>query len=674
MKNGIIVLLCVFMVTTGLNAEELTGNRKVDLGNIIIVPNRIGEFESELPANVSVLDREAIAESNAENIPDLLRGELGINVSDYSGTRKSVLVDIRGFGETASTNVLVLVDGRRVNPMDIAGADWLQIPIETIERVEVLRGAASVLYGDNAVGGVINIVTKKGSSEFKATSGATYGSYDFLSEHAHVSGGVDNFTYSVTSTHGKNHGYRNNSNLWYEDINTKVGYDLSERLTLEFSGGWHKDKYRLPGALYDTDINQKSRRDSVHNNDWASTDDMYALFKVSIEPTLDGEELGTFVWDISYRDRDTASFFDYGGGWITATNHEMDTFGATFKYNYDRELNGNDLSVIAGVDYYDNEDEITGSESNTDGITITKKNYALYALARYELIDNLTFGGGLRRERAEYTFDQAKTTARYIKENPDITSFSTELKYAYASGSNVYASAQKTFRFLATDEWYSTLTPAWGGGLETQLKQQKGMQYELGLKHNYDNMVLVKASPYLMDLENEIYYDPATWANKNHDDTRRLGVEAGLDIDLSELIDLSWLDRAKLSLGYTYQSARFKKGKYSGNYIPAVPKNQWSAGIDMDIFNYLNFALTGNYVGKRYMISDQKNNVERLDDYVLLNGKIAYKTDKLEAFVGINNILNEKYSEYGVTNSAGSAVTFYPSPEMNFICGVTGKY
>ena len=147
------------------------------LEEVVVTATRDVEEIRKIPANVTVITKEEIEQSNAQNRVDLLRDEVGVVVRDFYGNGKTASVDIRGFGETAPLNTLVLVDGRRVNEIDLSGVDWTQIPLDQIERIEIVRGAGSVLYGDNAVGGVINIITKKPEKPFSARVGGAVGSY-----------------------------------------------------------------------------------------------------------------------------------------------------------------------------------------------------------------------------------------------------------------------------------------------------------------------------------------------------------------------------------------------------------------------------------------------------------------------------------------------------------------
>ena len=115
-------------------------------------------------ASNSVITAEDIARSPATTLQDVLSREAGIQIEHAGGNNGATTsVDLRGFGATASSNSLFLLNGRRLNDIDLQGVDFSSIPKDSIERIEITRGnSGAVLYGDGAVGGVINIVTKTG--------------------------------------------------------------------------------------------------------------------------------------------------------------------------------------------------------------------------------------------------------------------------------------------------------------------------------------------------------------------------------------------------------------------------------------------------------------------------------------------------------------------------------
>ena len=153
MKNSFGIILClVLLLLTPFapGAQE----KEVTLEGVVVTGTRDVQEIRKIPANVTVITREEIERSHAQTTVDLLRSQAGVVVNDLRGTGKSVFMDVRGFGEIGPLNVLVLVDGRRVNEIDLSGVDWSQIPLEQIERIEILRGSGSVPYGDNAAAGV----------------------------------------------------------------------------------------------------------------------------------------------------------------------------------------------------------------------------------------------------------------------------------------------------------------------------------------------------------------------------------------------------------------------------------------------------------------------------------------------------------------------------------------
>ena len=182
MKKIFILLFVAFMAMPG-NVHAAA----VDLEPIVVTASRMAQHDYKIAGNVTIIDRAQIQASHAQNVPDILRQALGTFIYDQN-TAKTSTLDIRGFGDTASRNVLVLVNERKINAVDISGPDLLQIPVEAIERIEIIRGAGSVLYGDNAVGGVVNIITKQGKGDLSGRVGGFYGSYDAQGTDLELSG------------------------------------------------------------------------------------------------------------------------------------------------------------------------------------------------------------------------------------------------------------------------------------------------------------------------------------------------------------------------------------------------------------------------------------------------------------------------------------------------------
>ena len=132
-----------------------------DMEPIIVTPTRTAQTENKSSATVYVLSREEIEKSGARTTSDLLRGIPGIQIDDLFGNGTETNISVRGFSSTANANTLVLVNGRRLNHSDTSSPDLHHIFPKDIERIEVLVGSAGSLYGDQAVGGVINIITRR---------------------------------------------------------------------------------------------------------------------------------------------------------------------------------------------------------------------------------------------------------------------------------------------------------------------------------------------------------------------------------------------------------------------------------------------------------------------------------------------------------------------------------
>lgn len=636
-------------------------SQDIELEKIVVTTStRTKEYIKNSPSNITVITQDEIKASGGKTIAEVLKTEVSLNMMDYLPNGKAVNADMRGFGETGLSNVLVLVDGRRINNIDLSGTDWTQIPLSLVERIEVVRGGSSILYGDNASGGVINIITKTPLEKFEFKTEALIGSYNTFGEKAEVSVTKRGFSILGLFDQYRTDGYRINSDLLRSDYTAKIGYKINDNLKTQITFGEHTDKYGLPGYLTDMDIRERGRRSSTTPDDYASSRDYYLKF--DFEGDLN--DLGNFELSLSRRKRDTHSNW-VSSSWIT--ERDTITYSVNPKYTLDKDLFGHKNKFTCGIDFYDAEQDIDEGlySGNPDKITISKKSTGIYLLNQFFIFDNLSVSGGYRHEETKYNFEQEETVKYSAAKIFEEDVFSCALNYTYNEESNAYLSYSDSFRHPLSDEYFSSAAFP-GGGLNLALTPQTARNYEAGFRHYLNKNFLIGLSGYIMKLRNEIYYEPTTWKNSNYDNTVHRGIEFQSNLKLN--------DKIKLFANYAFTNAEFESGSYNDKRIPGVPEHKWSAGLYLNINKNLIFSLTGNYMGEKYSISDQANSLPRMASYLTLDTKISYTKGAFSVFFGINNLLDEEYYEYAVANSTRTYKVYYPSPERNFIIGGSLKF
>ena len=671
MRKGTWMVVFVLLWPVGVFAEDERepSRTRATMEEVVVTGTRFEEKIERIPSNITVIDEEKIKNSNAMTIPDLLRNEEGIVVRDLLGTGKTAQVDLRGFGESAPYNVLVLVDGRRVNEIDLSGVDWTQIPIENIERIEIVRGTGSVLYGDNAVGGVINIITKIPSQELAFSAGTTFGSYSLNADRFSVSGGQGKVTGSLYGSYEATQGYRENNEYRAKDLGGKIILDATDALVFNLSGSYHSDDYGMPGPLPES-ILESDRRKSLDPTDEAETDDYY--LKLGLD--LDLESYGNFVADLSYRDRDIKSDFpDPLFPYVLAS--KLDTWAFTPRHVWRTDLSGHRNSLIVGADFYRSDQDLntySGFLSSVTTLTgvadISKDSYGFYFNDEFSVTDTLILSLGARYEKAEYDLHQIDLSAfplapldETIKDSEP--AYLAGLTWLYDGKSSLFARANRSFRFPLTDELVLFDYVAGKIRVNTELQPQTGDHYEVGIRHEFSPMFQANLTLFHADINDEIYYNRLTFTNENYDETLHQGVEVGGRADLFSHLTLFG--------NYTYEKATFEGGPFDGNEIPAVPQRKFNVGFRLhDIVPGLVFSAVYNYVGSSYLVSDQANQFEKLESYYTIDVKLSYTWKWINAFVGVNNLTDQQYSEYGVVGGFTSIPFFYPAPERNWLAGI----
>jgi len=676
-RYRIVALLLILMVFWFVGPLPAAGQEPVDLGEVVVTATRDSEQERRVPYNVTVITQEDISRTNAQNVADALRTVPGVTVANNTANPKGSSVDIRGFGETGSLNTLVLVDGRRVNQIDISGTDWSQIPLDQIETIEVLRGGGSVLYGDNAVGGIVNIITKKGEGKPSVQAQALGGSYGLNIQKTSSQGSVGDFRYTVHARHENTAGFRDNGNYDGQDYGGSVGYHIGDLIKLDVSGNYHYDKYGLPGPVQDlyTWADMKATK-TPDDHGW--TEDYF----IRLTSELDLKKWGRFIADFSYRNRKNESEFHYVDESFSLPGcmkpeYNIPTFGVNPKWIWEKDLWRFHNKLIAGFDYYFTDSKLKSHDPHpifggdpsmgflSQTADIERQTWALYFHDDFSVLKNLIFSFGYRHEEIEndfrgasyfFTWTSFAGTSSYF-----LNAWEVGLTYLFLENSKVYGRISPVYRYPAIDEYFSVFS-----GLNPFLKPQTGITYEVGVDHYFTKTVRSQLSFFWTELNNEIYYNPLTYTNNNYDKTSHYGLEFS-----AEARPWEWL---KLWANYSYTEARFRGGQYSGNEIPGVPHHKVNFGIGITPLEGLAIDIWANYVGARRFISDQPNVVPKLGDHITANAKVSYTWRFITAFVGVNNIFNEKYSEYGVCNPAIGARNYYPSPGVNFLGGLSVKF
>lgn len=652
----------VALATIGRNAPAASEDA-VRMETVVVTGTRTEQAVQEIPAHVTVIDEEAIENANANNVAELLRSEAAVVVRDLYGNGKVAQVDLRGFGETGPYNTLVLVDGRRVNEIDLSGVDWTQIPLDQIERIEIVRGAGSVLYGDNASGGVINIITRTPDKGFSAAVAGTGGSYGRAKGWARASGGTDQVAAFLSASYDSMNGYRENGYLRTRDVGAKVAYDPTDTLSFNLSGAHHSDDYGLPGPLTEAAY-AADRRQANAPDDGAENTDQY----LKLDTRIDFGALGYLAADLGYRYRDTdEEFVSYS----FSAQRQIDTWSFTPRYVFEKPLFARPNTLIAGADFYWAEmdlDTFYGAPlSPSNRSNVSRDSYGFYLNNDLSVLDNLILSLGARREAVEYDMRQEDLSGFLAPLDDTVdaheNAYSAGLTYLYQEESSVFVRANRSFRFPLTDELVVYDFNSGSIQINPDLHPQRGDHLETGVRHFITPDIEANLTLFQAKIKDEIFYNKDTYTNENHPETLHRGLELGAKARI--------VKHLMLYGNYTYEKATFEKDPYEGRDIPGVPRHRANLGFRLhDFITGMVFSADYNYVGDSYAISDQANAFSKQGSYYTVNARLAYAWKNIKAFVGVNNLTNQDYSEYVVIGGFPTAPNYYPAPDRNYIFGV----
>jgi len=629
---------------------------------VVVTATRFPELASLISSNLSVITRAEIERSPARNIPDLLKTVAGLDVRPLYGSMGiDAVVDIRGSGESAGSNTLILLDGQRLNPVDMGGTQWETIPLSTIQQIEVVRGSGSVLYGDRAAGGVINIITDK-SDKYRASVRIENGSFGYSSLDASLAGGKDRWYANVFAHAATTDGYRRNSDAQQASAGGRAArrFDGGEAF-VDFSG--YREKYGLPGSLsraqYDSDPRQTTnpnyrlQRDGTRLRPGGS-------FNL-------GEDLRAEI-DGGYRD-DAMEARNPDWFYLSQSHVKAASLSPRLKWTHARD-GARGGETTAGIDVYDGMaigdslDFATASRQNRQ--TGHQRSLGIYAQNLTSWQNGLDTTLALRRQHFEQKVND-EVANLHGQSSDDLTAWELGAGYRIGEAGRVYLKAARNFRLPNTDELFAYDPITYQVLFNGALRPQTGRLVEGGFSWRSAQFAQ-QFSLFQQDNDNEIGYIATNGRNANLDPTRRRGAEWEARWHLAP----GWLLRGSLSA----LQATFSAGRYHGKNIPLVPRHKETLGVQWDGGDSL---LTGLHsltlvsVGSRGFGGDFGNVRRQMDGYATLDYQVQWSLKPYSLLLRGANLTDRKFSATGFSGDFNPG-TYYPADPRNFSVTVKADF
>lgn len=680
-------LMLLFVLGSSMNAfaqnnDVLDENFVLD--EMVVSATRSEKKLLDTAASVSVITDRDLNKMHINNLDEAFVKIPGVYVGRLSGIGSTTSQTVMR-GVNAANSVAVLVDGVQVNDSYNGSVTWSAIPVDMVKRVEVLRGPASVLYGGNALAGVINIITKdvdKTSVNLKLS----YGSNNTQNHSLYVAGKAsDKLDFNVNYEKKKTDGYITDPVLsskavfgaettttntgakrwiignkgkrqWDENtvgVGFKYHFDESKSLALDFTKNEYEYSYSAPTSYFGDDIIKKAgtyfstpgekasnKYNMTYNdseNGWKAVvgySDQYKQHDTSISKATDSSKPNTrFSFDLQKNQT------------ISANNN------AVFGLNYRKDEM--DATVYKLADKFNSDSKIA-VDSMASG---TNKSFSAYVMDEHKFSDRWTATAGLRYDKwstdGRILLPNKTEAINYDEPTYDNWSPSLSVMYKPEADSSVYLSWGKAFEAPSLYRMYSSSYSSNVYNIANpNLKPQKAETFELGYKKDLNNKSAIGVSVYDTKYKGLLYKNSLGVVDGMNATCYQNAGEAeakGFELELNHNFDDKW----SAFLNYTYQNPVIKKALKAtekDKYVTAIPKEVFRAGVTYSDDKWSGM-LTGEYISKRFSKTDNSDTVNGVygsyDPYFIMNMDISYSFNKNYTLTAsVNNILDRDFFNY----------------------------
>lgn len=653
----------------------------VEMNTITVTSGRLERTLYDTPAAMSVVDEQAIKAGQPQlKLDESLAQVPGVFLQNQENYAQGERVSIRGFGARAPfgvRGVTILVDGIPYTLPD-GQAQLDAIDLDSADRIEVIRGPASVLYG-NAAGGVISVTTADGRREPDHTSlGLEGGSYGFGKATASHGGEEGAWSHHISASALTVDGYRDHSHVEKYLLNTKVRRDLgSDRALTAIVNLLDNPRSEDPGALTAEQVEEDRRQAGRFTEEYDTGQ------------TVDQQVLGLQYEDLSagpgelylktfYQHRDFEQQLPYPGD--SLIDYQRQYVGASAEYRQALTLVARPFRYVAGIEARQQADDRGRREVTFAGDIAgqtadelqTATALGAFAQGDLDLTDQLTLSLGGRFDRINLEIDD-----RYRQDGDqsgDKTfrewSGSAGLSYRYRPFHQVYANISTAFETPTFSEFAN---PGGVGGFNPAIEPQTSVNHELGLRGDLNYGMNYDLTLFWVDVQDELIPYTLPGDNdrtfyRNAGNTTRKGMELAAGWRFAQ----SWrIDTALTLARYSFDDYQANGSNYDGNRLPGLPEQTWTNQLQWQGFGERFATLETRYIGD--MVADDANTVE-VDDYWLVslragNGWYVGRDTLLKAHAGLRNLFDQDYFA-NVRINASNDRYYEPAAGRTYYAGI----
>ena len=631
MLNKIKALLLVCLATQ-INAET-----KIDTEEIIIYKYQNNSKESVSPYSIEIHTAKEINASGSTSIQSYLSQHSSLNISPNFGDRSKASIDMRGYGsETGYQNIVISIDGQRINNIDMSAQLLGQIDVNSIDRIEIVKGTGSVSYGDGAMAGVINIYTKKYSG-FSLES--SIGSSGLKKNILNAGFTHKKFNLSLSAVDDKSEGHsardsKGNKDRFKNKTQTvKLFVNVKKDTKLKFDVSSSRINQFVVGPISHSEFYDDPKQNSLNTyNNYDIDNDRYGLgIKHKFNNKLN---LNT---DFYYENK------TYNALNAAGDIYDKGYFGTNFIANYIGEV----YSLKGGLQYFNGERK---SVTKWPGKT-SKQNISFFMESNFQpkgLSDKFLFSAGIRKEKVNY---RHVDTAAIHKTDELLTAWDLGVNYAVNSKLSIFSNINHGFQAPDIDRFFVSIwdsSPPWAWlrrDFKGFMKASKVNTLNVGL-NNITDRNKFKVTTFYSDVKNEFVLDNSTFINQNLDNSKKYGVEIQNKFKLNDKTNANVLyNFIKAKIGKDNNSSKF----IDGNDMPGVPNHTLVLNLDHKFSGQGTINISHTWKDKAYAMLDWENdNTQKQPYYSSTDLNVNYDIrnqnafNKLSVFGSIQNIFEHK--------------------------------